>query len=89
MKKLFSILVVLILFSTGCYSDSGTIVDPLAEFRYISTDLTQLVQDQYIEAGRGFTNLSEDAPAEEKAAYLTAIADLLLSQQYCQQQMNV
>ncbi len=79
MKKLFSILVIFIFCSTGCYSDSETFVDPLAEFRSLSTNLTQLVQDQYIEAGQGYT----DAPTEEKAAYLTAIADLYLSQQYC------
>jgi len=83
MKKLLIILVVSILFSIGCHSDSGNYVDPLAEFRYFSRDLIELVNDQITVAGRGFADLPTDAPVDEKAAYLIAIADLLLSQQYC------
>jgi len=80
MKKLFSILIVLILFSAGCSSHSDPVPDPLADFRRFSTDLRQLLYDQHMEAGRGLADLPENSP--DKEDYIRALADMLLSKPY-------
>jgi len=76
MKKVISILIVLVALSSACSSSSDDYVDPLAEFKTVSQGLSLLIQHQGIVIGSGI----QDNPGDD--SYVNAYRDFYFSQPY-------
>ena len=75
-KKLLSILIVIMVFSSGCSSSSNDYIDPLEEFRSVCQALSLLTQQQAIVIGNGI----QDNPGDD--SYSKAFRDFYFSQPY-------
>jgi hypothetical protein len=76
MKKVLSILVVLVVLSSGCSSSSNDYVDPLSELRSVCQELSLLAQQQAVVIGNGI----QDNPGDD--SYGKAFRDFYFSQPY-------